>query len=115
MLCALSRWKFWTKSINAVRTFNASTTMQRYKISNFEQQFPHYNKGSTIALQSTLVCNFTLMVKATCETSHKSQNSWGWLRTHCFTIGLSVSVTTLATTHVFPHGALDYNWRFFLW
>jgi hypothetical protein len=82
MLCALSCWKIWAKCINVVRTFTVSTTMQLYKISNFEQQFPHCNKGSTIALQSMLVCNFTLMVKATCKTCDKSQKSWVWLKTH---------------------------------
>ncbi len=111
MLCVLSRWKFWTKSKNGAKAFTTLVAMQLYKISNFETQFPRCNKGSTIVLQSTSTCNFTLMVKATCKAFDKSQNPWVSLRTHCFTIGLSVSIIALATTHVFTHGTLSCKWR----
>jgi hypothetical protein len=105
MLCALSHWKFWTKNKNGAKAFTTLVAMQLYRISHSESQFPHCNKGSTIVLRST----------STCKTFDKSQNPWVWLRTHYFTIGLSVSIIVFATSHVFPHGALNCNWRLYLW
>jgi hypothetical protein len=55
------------------------------------------------------------MIKAICKAFDKSQNPWVWLRTHYFTIGLSVSIIAFATTHVFSHGDLNHNWRLYLW
>jgi hypothetical protein len=116
LLHEISRWKIQANSRNGARTFTNSTAMWLYRISNYESQFPHYNKGLTITLWSTLTCNFTLMVKAACKAFNKNQNPRVWLiKTHCFTTRLSVLVAVIATTHVFPHDTLDYNWRFWLW
>jgi hypothetical protein len=106
-----SCWKILNKKYNAAKGFTTLTTMQLYKISNSKSQFSHCKKGGTNFLQLTSNYSFTLMFKVACKTYNKSQNLWTWLRKHYFTTGINVLVTTLAIAHVFPHGALDYNWR----
>lgn len=78
MLCALSCWKIQANSRNQAKTFTNLVAMWLYKVSNSKSQFPHYNKGSTITLWSTLAWNFTLIIKGACKTSNKNQTPRVW-------------------------------------